>query len=252
MQLADLKWPDVAALDKNTPVIIPVAALEQHGRHMPVFTDSMLTNELVRRLEAQRGAQLLFTPLMWFGNSHHHMDFAGTLSAEPRLYIDLLNNLLENLIAHGFKRLIILNGHGGNDVPGKQAVFETRQKHRERKDLLLLFVTYWNLGAEPWTQDASIKQRVMGHACEWETSMVLRLAPQLVGDLSKVDEVPFGNPFEPASRGWIMGDRSEPGHVGDPRGATAEKGEVLFASFADAAVKMLDRVIAWDGVSWEG
>jgi creatinine amidohydrolase len=252
MQLADMKWPDVAALDKNTPVIIPVAALEQHGRHMPVFTDSMLTNEITRRIEQRMGEKVLFTPLVWFGNSHHHMDFAGTLSAEPRLYIDLLNNLLENLIAHGFKRLIILNGHGGNDVPGKQAVFETRQKHRNRADLLLLFVTYWNLCAEPWQQDASIEQRVMGHACEWETSMVLRIAPQLVGDLSKVEPVPFGNPFEPASRGWIMNDRSEPGHVGDPRFATAEKGEVLFSSFTDSAVQLLDRVIAWNGVSWDG
>ena len=52
MQLADLKWNEVAALSRDTPVIFPVAALEQHGRHMPVFTDSMLTNELVRRTEA--------------------------------------------------------------------------------------------------------------------------------------------------------------------------------------------------------
>lgn len=252
MQLANMKWPEVAALSKDTPVIIPVAALEQHGRHMPVFTDSMLTNELTRRLEERLSKEVLIAPLMWFGNSHHHMDFPGTLSAEPRLYIDLLNNLLENFLAHGFKRLLILNGHGGNDVPGKQAVFETRQRHRARKDLLLLFATYWNLGAEPWLADASIQQRQMGHACEWETSMILRLTPELVGDLSTVEPVAFGNAFEPASRGWTMPDRSEPGHVGDPRYATAEKGEVLCKSFADAAEALLRRVIAWDGTSWEG
>ncbi len=252
MQLADLKWPEVAALSKDTPVIIPVAALEQHGPHMPVFTDSLLTQELVRRLDQKLGSQVLFTPLTWFGNSHHHLDFPGTLSAEPRLYIDLLNNLLENLISHGFKRLLIFNGHGGNDVPGKQAVFETRQKHRTRQDLLLLFATYWNLGAEPWHNDGTIQQRVMGHACEWETSMVLRIAPHLVGDLSTVPAVPFGNPFEPASRGWVMQDRSEPGHVGDPRSATAEKGEVLFTSFAKAAEQLLQRMLVWDGSSWEG
>ncbi len=252
MQLANLTWPAVEALDKNTPVIIPIAALEQHGRHMPVFTDSMLTNELVRRIDGHYGNQVLVAPLMWFGNSHHHMDFPGTLSAEPRLYIDLLNNLMENFIAHGFKRLIILNGHGGNDVPGKQAVFETRQNHRDRKDLLLLFATYWNLGAEPWKRDSSIKQQVMGHACEWETSMVLRLTPELVINHDQTSDVPFGNPFEPASRGWTMPDRSEPGHVGDPRGATVEKGEVLFQCFTESAVQLIDRVRAWDGVSWEG
>ena len=252
MYLADLKWPEVAALSKDTPVIIPVAALEQHGPHMPVYTDSLLTQELVRRMEERMGAQLLFTPLMWLGNSHHHMDFPGTLSAEPRLYIDLLNNLLDNLIAHGFKRLIIFNGHGGNDTPGKQSVFETRQKYRQRSDLLLLFITYWNLGAEPWLADPTIQQRVMGHACEWETSMVLRIAPHLVGDLGKVDAVPFGNPFEPASRGWVMQDRSAPGHVGDPRNATAEKGEVLLESFKGAALQFLERVVAWNGTSWDG
>lgn len=252
MYLADLKWPEVAALSKDTPVIIPVAALEQHGPHMPVYTDSLLTQELVRRMEERMGAQLLFTPLMWLGNSHHHMNFPGTLSAEPRLYIDLLNNLLDNLIAHGFKRLIIFNGHGGNDTPGKQSVFETRQKYRQRGDLLLLFITYWNLGAEPWLADPTIQQRVMGHACEWETSMVLRIAPHLVGDLGKVDAVPFGNPFEPASRGWVMQDRSAPGHVGDPRNATAEKGEVLLESFKGAALQFLERVVAWNGTSWDG
>ncbi|MBL9115614.1 MAG: creatininase family protein [Verrucomicrobiaceae bacterium] len=252
MKLAELSWPQVDALNRDTPVVFPVAALEQHGHHMPVMTDSLLTEELVRRLETRFEKQVLFAPLTWLGNSHHHMDFPGTLSAEPRVYIDLLCGLLENFIAHGFKRLFILNGHGGNDVPGKQAVFEVRQRYRARKDLLLLFATYWNLGAEPWKADSSIQQRVMGHACEWETSMMLRIRPDLVGDLSRVVDVPFGNPFEPASRGWIMNDRSIPGHVGDPRDATAEKGEALFACFTEAAAQMLERVIRWDGVSWEG
>jgi creatinine amidohydrolase len=254
MLLANLTWPDVAALNKDTPVIFPVAALEQHGRHMPVFTDSLLMGEIARRAEQHLGDRALFAPLQWLGNSHHHMDFPGTLSAEPRVYLDLLCGLLENFIAHGFKRLLILNGHGGNDVPGKQAVFEVRQRHRDRRDLLLLFVTYWNLGTKPNTErtDLHLKQQVMGHACEWETSMVLHLAPHLVKDHRKVAEVPFGNPFEPATRGWTMPDRSEPGHVGDPREATAEKGAALFEMFARDTVTMIERMIAWDGVSWEG
>lgn len=252
MFLADLTWPAVAALNKDTPVVFPVAALEQHGRHMPLFTDSLLTGEIVRRAERQLGERALFAPLQWLGNSHHHLDFAGTLSAEPRVYLDLLCGLLENFVAHGFKRLLILNGHGGNDVPGKQAVFEVRQRHRERRDLLLLFVTYWNLGTQPQVEQPAIKQTVMGHACEWETSMVLHLAPQLVIDHRHVAEVPFGNPFEPAARGWTMPDRSEPGHVGDPCEATAEKGAALFEMFTRDTVKMIERVIEWDGASWTG
>lgn len=252
MNLAELTWPDVAALSRDTPVIFPIAALEQHGRHMPVFTDSMLMGEIARRAEASLDKRALFAPLQWLGNSHHHMDFPGTLSAEPRVYLDLLSGLLENFIAHGFTRLLLLNGHGGNDVPGKQAVFENRQRHRERNDLLLLFCTYWNLDAEAHQAHPDLQQKVMGHACEWETSMVLRLAPHLVKDHQGVPPQEFGNAFEPASRGWIMKDRSEHGHVGDPRSASAEKGEALFQTFTRGTVSMIERMIAWDGKSWNG
>jgi len=232
MLLADLTWPDIAALSKDTPIIFPVAALEQHGRHMPVFTDSMLMGEISRRAEIELKDEVLFAPLQWLGNSHHHMEFPGTMSAEPRVYLDLLCGMLENFISHGFKRLIILNGHGGNDVPGKQAVFEMRQKHRTRSDLLLLFATYWNLVPDPASAHPDLKQQVMGHACEWETSMMLR--------------------FTPASRGWITKDRSAPGHIGWPHLASAEKGEHLFNAFAADVVSLLERVARWDGNSWNG
>ena len=82
--------------------------------------------------------------------------------------------------------------------------------------------------------------------------MILQLAPHLVGDLQAIEPVPFGNPFEPASRGWITRERSAPGHIGDPRQASAEKGETLFRLFSDDVVTFLERVIAWDGRSWDG
>ena len=252
MQLADLPWPVVAALPKETPVIFPVAALEQHGHHMPVFTDSLLLGEVVRRVAERFAEKALFAPLMWLGNSDHHLDFAGTLSAAPRLYLDLLNGLVENFLRHGFRRFVFVNGHGGNDVPGRQAVFELRQRHREQDDVLFLFATYWSLGARPWEADPALVQREMGHACEWETSMMLRLAPHLVGDYRNVPPIEFGTPFTPAARGWIMADRSAPGHVGQPHLATAEKGETLFRVFAEEVAGMIERVIRWDGESWDG
>ena len=130
MRLQDMSWPAVAALSKDVPVVVPIAAVEQHGRHMPVFTDSMLLGEVVERASEELGDRVLWTPLFWLGNSHHHMDFAGTLSASPRTYLDVLGDLLDNLIAHGFRRLVLLNGHGGNIVPAQQVVFETRQRYR--------------------------------------------------------------------------------------------------------------------------
>jgi creatinine amidohydrolase len=181
MLLQELTWPKVSSLSKDTPVIIPIAAIEQHGHHLPIFTDSMLLGEIVRRVETAMSDRILVAPLMWYGNSHHHLDFAGTLSCPPRVYLDMLGGLVENLITHGFKRILMLNGHGGNDVPGKQAMFEIRQNHRDRSDLLLLFTTYWSLGTRPWETMPELQQREMGHACEWETSMILRLPPLALG-----------------------------------------------------------------------
>src|ERR1019366_250393 len=216
-----MTWPKVAALSKETPVVIPIAALEQHGRHMPVFTDSMLLAEVLRRAKEPLKERVLFTPRMWLGNSHHHLDFPGTLSASPRVYMDVLIDLAENLIFHGFRRIVFVNGHGGNIVPAQQALFELRQKVRAHGDLLLVSTTYWSLGGKPYEVDPTIKQQQMGHACEWETSMMLHIAPHLVGDLTQVIEVPFGSGFAPAHRAWITKERTEPGHIGDPRHATA-------------------------------
>ena len=252
MNLTDLKWTEVAALSRDMPVVIPIAALEQHGRHMPVFTDSMLLGEVIRRVSDPLKDRVLFTPLMWLGNSEHHLDFPGTMTAAPRVYLDLLRDMAENFLFHGFKRIVFVNGHGGNIVPSQQAVFELRQKYRSQSDLLLITTTYWTLGGKPWEADPSMIQRRMGHACEFETSMMLRINPHLVGDLKQTKAVDWGNAFEPAHRGWITKDRTESGHIGDPTTATAEKGEILFRTFAADVVALLERVIKWDGKSWEG
>lgn len=250
MQLAEMTWPAVEGLSEDTPIVVPVAALEQHGRHLPVFTDSMLLGEVVRRVSQTMGEQVLFAPLMWLGNSHHHLDFPGTLSASPRVYLDLLNDLVDNFIMHGFRRIVFLNGHGGNTTPGKQAIFEARQRYRARVDLLLLFATYWD-ASRPNAGRADLVQTEMGHACEWETSMILRIAPHLVQPIADLEDVPFGFAFEPAYRGWTTNDRTVPGHIGAPRHATADKGEYLFANFAQGVCGLLEQVIAWDGRSWE-
>lgn len=252
MQLFEMNWPQVGALSKDTPVVFPVAALEQHGHHMPVFTDSLLLGEVIRRAAEKVGDRVLFAPLMWLGNSEHHLDFAGTLSAGPRTYLDMLGDLFDNFIMHGFRRLVMVNGHGGNITPGAQVMYEMRQRYRQRSDLLLLFSTYWTLGGKPYEVNPSIEQRRMGHACEWETSMMLKLAPHLVGDWKNAEPMEFGAAFEPANRGWITKDRTHVGHIGNPRIATAEKGETLFQVFSQDVVNMLERVVRWNGTSWDG
>lgn len=251
MELYTLRWPQVAALPRTTPVVFPVAALEQHGHHMPVITDSLLLGEVMRRAQEALHGRCLFAPLQWLGNSHHHLDFPGTLSASPRVYLDLLIDLAENVLRHGFTRIVFVNGHGGNSVPLQQATFELRQKLRDRRDVLLVSATYWALGGKPWEVDPSLVQREMGHACEWETSMMLRIRPELVTGLPETTDVPFGTGFSPAHRAWVMPDRSAPGHIGDPRSASAEKGEALFRVFAADVQRLLERAIAWDGNAWD-
>ena len=243
MQLADLNWRAVEALSKDTPVVVPVAALEQHGHHLPLFTDSLLLGEVVRRAATELREKCAFTPLLWLGNSDHHMDFAGTLSARPRVYLDVLGGLADDLITHGFRRIVFINGHGGNSVPGRQAVFEARQRYRSRGDLLLLFATYWETGSLPVTTLKQMHQQTMGHACEWETSMMLRLNQSLVGDYKSCKPVESNTAFAPAARGWITRDFTTAGHIGFPHLASPEKGEALFNAFADNLVTFLRKVV---------
>jgi creatinine amidohydrolase len=246
MYAANLTWQQVQAIPKSTPVILPIAAVEQHGHHLPVYTDSFLLGEVVRRAEGVLGAEALFAPLQWLGNSHHHTDYPGTVSAPPRLYLDLLAALAENYLQHGFQRIYFLNGHGGNIVPAKQVVFELRQQYRQRQDLLLLFSSYWDLAAP-----AGYEQNYMGHACEWETSMMMVIAPGLVqGDVTQLGDVPNGYAFDPAYRGWITKERTPTGHIGSPRFASPEKGEALLGQFSQGVVDFVRRMAAWDGHSW--
>lgn len=246
MNLADLSWPRIASLAPETTVVFPVAAIEQHGHHLPVATDSMLLAEVVRRVQLLLPlGTALFAPLQWLGNSDHHLHFCGTLSAEPRGYLDLLGRLTDNAVRHGFRRIVFLNGHGGNDIPGRQAVFEARQRYRERNDLLLLFTTYWD-HAKPVATREDLVQNYMGHACEWETSMIQAIRPDLVGPVADLPDVAAGFGFEPAYRGWITDERTTRGHIGAPRHASPEKGEHLFECFARGVAAFLGRVARWD------
>jgi len=113
-----------------------------------------------------------------------------------------------------------------------------------RDDLTLLSATYWQLGARPQENDASFVQSEMGHACEWETSMILALRPDLVGDYAAQPPVPQGRPHRPAQQAWITRERSDRGYIGDPTAATAEKGERLLEWFSNDVIRFLEQLPA--------
>lgn len=252
MLLAEMNRPQVEALSRDVPVVIPIGAFEQHGRHLPLFTDSLLVGEIARRAEALLADSVLVTPVLWLGNSSHHLDFQGTISPAPRTYLDLLNDLVENFLGYGFRRIVLINGHGGNTVPGQQALFEVRQRHRGRTDLLLLLANYWMLGNSPRDQLPELTQPSIQHACQWETSMVLALRPELVGKLEGLEPVDPGNPFLPAMRSSVTQDISREGHVGDPAAGQARIGESLLQTYVLDVAALLRRVVQWDGQSWSG
>ena len=171
MDLAHMTWTQVAALDRGTPVVLPIAALEQHGHHMPVFTDSLLLGEILRRVkETAVASQVLFAPLMWWGNSHHHMDMPGTMSAPPRLYLDLLPRIGGKLPGSRFPENRARQWAWREHDTLSAGRLELRQNSRERTDLLLAALTYWECAA-PRASSPSLSQESMGHACEWKTEI---------------------------------------------------------------------------------
>jgi len=177
MNLAELTWPDVDALSRDTPVIFPIAALEQHGRHMPVFTDSLLMGEIARRTETALGARALFAPLQWLGNSHHHMDFPGTIDIHSDHLLNFVLDVTRSVAHHGFERILIADGHGSNmpilDMVARRTILET-------KAMCGCFI--WpSLAAETINRvRESSTPGGMAHACELETSVYLYLDSQRV------------------------------------------------------------------------
>ncbi len=207
----------------------------------------MITNEIVRRVEKQMPHTILVLPLLWLGNAQSHSDFPGTLSTAPRLYVDLLSSLLENLIGQQFHRLLIFNGSSGNDPYARQAIADTKEKHRDRRDLLLLHASYDDLPVRPWDTVQSINPKTpRGHACEWQTSMLMRIAPDQVGDLKQTEAVSLKPSLGPSVQVLTMREQSEAGHIGDPRQASAVKGEVLLQAYTSEAVALLEQLLAWN------
>ena len=115
MILAHLTSPGVDNLPRDILVIIPVASIEQHSIHLPVFTDTAILTEVIRRIEKRLPNDILTLPVMWLGYSQHHMKYPGTLSATSDTHLKIMYETLAAMIDHGFKRFLLINSHGGNE-----------------------------------------------------------------------------------------------------------------------------------------
>ena len=115
--LADLTRDQIKSLGPETPIILPTAAIEQHGPHLPIRTDSLLCQTVAEQAVAKantQGGQILMAPVLSYGNSHHHFPFAGVLSLSSANFMAAVVDILTGLVKSGFRKLVILNRHGGN------------------------------------------------------------------------------------------------------------------------------------------
>jgi len=238
MRFHEMTFPELRDVPRDgTVVLAPIAACEQHSRHLPTFTDTILVSAVAEGVEQRLPRQVLLLPTLWFGASAHHVRFGATLSADVDTHIDMLCDLLVPLLEDGHKRFLILNGHGGNIDTMQVALRRLQPRWRDRA---LTAGSYWDLAAKELAELAEGPRKSMGHACEFETSMVLALRPELVRKSEIKNDPP---PSEPAMRGLYVAEdmkqRTDHGCVGYPELASADKGR----RFIEAAVARTAEVV---------
>ncbi len=227
-------------------VILPVASLEQHGQHLPVEVDSCLGEELTSRTAAKmaaRGTPVVVLPAIWTGLSEHHMSFGGTITLDFPAFAALIEGVVRSVLRHGFRRIVLLNAHGGNENALRTIVDDLTPK----LGAPIVQFTYWYAAAAAVARILET-QGGLTHACEAETSMMLAVRPALVA----TDRIPHDNtnashePVGGVYRWRSIGSRSETGSLGNPAAATAEKGRQLFDAISDVLADKLCNEALWD------
>jgi creatinine amidohydrolase len=245
LRWSDMSWPEIDALDRDrTVLLLPTGAIEQHGRHLPVDTDIHDGYELSVRAAAASSVRTVVLPPVWWGMSPHHMGFPGTISLPLETYSALIRDICAAVSHHGFRRVLIVNGHGGNVA----ILGATALRMSEELGLFVGALSYWHLIGRQLLEIGTSELGGMGHACEMETSLQLHLRPELVSMADARKEMPQPlTPFsgidfrEPGAITIPLDLRRDSTHgvLGDPTVATPDKG----AAIAEAVLGELARAI---------
>lgn len=242
----ELRRPEIDSLDRdNTLVVQPTGAVEQHGPHLPVDTDIhnplSMAEALSERFMATSDSRVVVAPPLWWGLSPHHLGYPGTLSIRMEVMSDILVDICSSLLRHGFFRVLLLNGHGGNSG----VLSATTLRISEELGLSVATTSYWQLIRDTLRSVGTSDHGGMGHACEMETSLQMSLRPERVDEAAIATHMPtkwtsfshidFRNPGS-VMLPWNFGVDTETGTMGDPAEATADKGSVIFG----AAVEQLE------------
>jgi creatinine amidohydrolase len=249
-----MTWPDFHQRDMSRCIaVLPVAAVEQHGPHLPLGTDAMIMQGYLDRVLARMPADLdaLFLPLQRIGTSNEHIDFPGTLTFSPQTLTRMLVEIGESVARSGCRKLVIVNSHGGNS-----SVIDTATRELRRAQNMLAVAVSWARFGYPDGMFAD-SERIHGiHAGDIETSLMLEFRRDLVRDSLRANFVPatvsmekdysWLNAGRPAGFGWMAQDLSESGAMGNASIATAAKGESAADYGATAFIELLRDVEAFD------
>jgi len=246
----DLTTEDVAALDpERTVALLPIAATEQHGPHLPLSTDADIAEGLIAAALDRLGAgiDLLVLPMQGVGLSPEHADFPGTLTLEPETLLAVICETAAGVAAAGLRKLALFNSHGGQS----QLLDLAAQRLRRRHGLLAVAINGYRLWrAEEIFPEAEVRHGI--HAGAVETSIMLHLKPDLVrsgrlaahGSLSARMEGDYERltPYGRVGFGWQAQDLSPTGAMGDATLAGAESGRLLVEQAATALATLLQEI----------
>jgi creatinine amidohydrolase len=242
MKFQEMTGPLLRTVPRDgTVVLAPLAACEQHSRHLPTFTDTLLVTAVAESAEERLPREILLLPTQWLGASAHHLRFGATLSAEVDTHVTMITDLLIPLLEDGYQRIFVLNGHGGNIDTMHVALRRLQPRYRNR---LLCAASYWEIAEKELAALAVGARKTMGHACEFETAMVMALRPDLV----RRDEIQDDPPTDEAVlRGLYVSEdmkqRTDHGAVGYPERATAEGGRLFLAAAVDRTVEVIQELL---------
>jgi creatinine amidohydrolase len=252
MLLENLTWPEVKRLKlTNKVVVLPLGSFEQHGPHLPLTTDTDIVTAIARGIERKRPDKVLCLPTLWPGHSTHHLFFPGTLSVSQMHYIRLVIELCRSIVNLGAKKVFLLNGHGGNDIPVRAALRELKDDFPTVK---FVFANYWSLAAASIKEIRESELGGLGHACEMETSIMLHLHPDRVKlRLAKRDGPKHKDEYRKAD--MLYGrpvyfvnefhEVTKTGTVGHPDLATAEKGKRFLDAIVKDVAAFVDEFAKW-------
>lgn len=223
-------------------VVVPLAATEQHGPHLPVYTDSLICEHVVSGAVRQAAdmVDILMAPVLTIGCSEHHLSFGGTLSFTSATYLQVLRDVGESLVTDGFQKIIFVNAHGGNAPMMLQTINDLVVKHR----IWGACASYWSVsGSVLDTLQASDTGLVPGHAGGFETSAILALRPELVRTDRLETDHPIREWIHTGVPGTFIGKHGEltglDGYTDGPYRATAAVGRIYLDAITKCVAEWL-------------